>query len=64
MNDKIYKNRKKILTVATLITIAGVVLSFLKWGVEPEETIAGFLCGLGVFTIIFSLGIKNSNQKS
>ena len=61
MNEKIYNNRKKILIIAILITLTGIGLSFLKWGIEPEETIAGFLCGLGVFTLIFSLGLKKPN---
>ena len=45
MNKKLYKNRKPLLLIGVLLTIFGILLAYFKWGIEPEETISGVLCG-------------------
>ena len=45
--------RLVIYTGATLL-ISGGFTGYLYWGVEPQESIGGFLCGLGVSLILLS----------
>ncbi len=33
-------------------------MAFIFWGVEPQETIAGVLCGIGFSVTIFYLSLK------
>ncbi|APZ45670.1 hypothetical protein BW723_04870 [Polaribacter reichenbachii] len=58
MKIDFYTHRKKFLVFGILSLISGVLLAFLKWGIEPEETIAGTLCGVGLPIIIISLSSK------
>lgn len=60
MNLYFYNNRRKILFVGVLLIIIGVVIAYSKWGIEPEETIAGVLCGLGFGIAIISLSLKKA----
>lgn len=53
-----YRNRKKILILGIILILSGASLAFLKWGIEPEETIAGFLVGLGFGIFLISIGSK------
>ncbi|MCG1035055.1 hypothetical protein [Polaribacter sargassicola] len=62
LNQKIYKNRKKLVLIGFLLTFFGALLAYLKWGIEPEETIAGFLCGIGASLILFSFGLKKTKD--
>lgn len=63
MNHFLYNNRKKITFLGILFIIIGAVLAYLKWGIEPEETIAGVFCGLGFGLTILSLGMKKPEKK-
>jgi hypothetical protein len=62
MSQFLYKNKKAILLLGILLLLCGVVLAFSKWGIEPEETVAGFLCGLGFGVALISFGIKNPKK--
>jgi len=59
MNQFLYKNKKKITFLGILFLISGLFLAYLKWGIEPQETIAGFLCGLGFGISVLGFGLKN-----
>ncbi|CAL2102368.1 conserved protein of unknown function [Tenacibaculum sp. 190130A14a] len=58
MNQVVYRNRKKILIVSVFLLIIGFVMTYLKYGIEPWETIGGFLCGIGISFGIISLSSK------
>lgn len=58
MSKKVYKNKKIVLSTGSIFLLFGVLLAYNKWGLEPEETIAGVLCGLGLSLTILSFGIK------
>lgn len=58
MGKKVYKNKKVVLIIGAVFLISGAILAYYKWGIEPEETISGILCGLGLSLTILSFGIK------
>lgn len=58
MNLFFYRNRKKIQAFSILLLLLGAILAFLNWGIEPEETIAGFLVGLGFGILLLSFNLK------
>lgn len=60
MNSFFYKNRKKTLALGVVLLLSGVYLAFQKWGIEPQETLAGVLCGLGLGIVVISLSIKRT----
>ena len=62
MNKLLVKNKKTVIAIGILFCIVGVLLAYLKWGIEPEETIAGFLCGIGFSITILGLGIKKEQN--
>jgi len=49
------------LVLGILLLLCGSIIGILKWGIEPEETIAGFLCGLGLGVIIISFAQKTDH---
>lgn len=57
MKEKIYQNRKTIGFFSIFLFLIGLIMAYFYWETEPQETISGALCGLGLsFTIIaFSL---------
>lgn len=62
INKKHFKYRKEIILIGILLTISGAFLAYFKWGIEPQETIAGALCGVGFSLIIFTLGVKKPKE--
>jgi hypothetical protein len=58
MRTKIYNNRKLITLIGILILLGGIVMAIINWGIEPEETISGALCGFGFAITLFSFSIK------
>ncbi len=53
MKNKTYNNRKLIGKIGIITTIIGLISAYFYWGVEPQETISGFICGIGVSATIF-----------
>ena len=62
MNAYLYKNKLKITLLGVFSIITGTVLAYLKWGIEPEETIAGVFCGLGFGLTIIGLGLQKTKE--
>jgi hypothetical protein len=58
----IYKNRTKLLTLGILSILSGAFLAIKNRGIEPEETIASFLCGIGLGIALISDSIKNQKN--
>lgn len=60
MNLFFYKNRKKIIILGISLILFGAILAYLKWGIEPEETIAGVFFGVGLSISIFAFSLKGN----
>jgi len=59
--NRIYKHRIKIRSIGLLLLLSGIILAYFYYGIEPQETIGGFLCGLGLSVLLISVAIKKSN---
>ena len=60
MNLFFYKNRKKIIILGISLILFGAILAYLKWGIEPEETIAGVFSGVGLSISVFAFSLKGN----
>ena len=56
MKRFLYRNRNGVLSLAILMLLGGAYTGYIYYGTEPNETIGGFICGLGfgVLLIYFS----------
>ena len=54
MKLKIPSSRRIVVYAGVSLLISGGFSGYLYWGVEPQESIGGFLCGLGVSLILLS----------
>ena len=62
MNNFLIINQKRVIAFGIILIVLGVVFAYIKWGEEPEETIAGVLCGLGFGLTIIGLGIQKPKK--
>lgn len=60
MKKILYRNRNVVLVLAIVLFLAGAYMAYVFWGVEPQETYAGYLIGFGVGTLVIYSAIKNS----
>ena len=54
MKLKTPSSRGVVIYIGIPLLISGGFTGYLYWGVEPQESIGGFLCGLGVSLILLS----------
>ena len=54
MKLKTPSSKRLVIYMGVLLLISGSFMGYLYWGVESQETIGGFLCGLGVSLILLS----------
>jgi len=54
MKLKITSSKRLVIYTGVTLLISGGFTGYLYWGVEPQESIGGFLCGLGVSLILLS----------
>ena len=54
MKLKIPSSKRLVIYTGITLLISGGFTGYLYWGVEPQESIGGFLCGLGVSLILLS----------
>jgi hypothetical protein len=54
MKLKIPSSKRLVIYTGVTLLISGGFTGYLYWGVEPQESIGGFLCGLGVSLILLS----------
>ena len=54
MKLKIPSSRRIFVYSSVSLLISGGFTGYLYWGEEPQESIGGFLCGLGVSLILLS----------
>ena len=54
MKLKIPSSKRLVIYTGVTLLISGGFTGYLYWGLEPQESIGGFLCGLGVSLILLS----------
>ena len=54
MKLKIPSSKRLVIYTGVTLLISGGFTGYLYWGQEPQESIGGFLCGLGVSLILLS----------
>ena len=54
MNSQTPFSERLVIITGVILLISGGFTGYLYWGVEPQESIGGFLCGLGVSLILLS----------
>ena len=54
MKLKTPSSRRIVIYIGITLLISGGFTGYLYWGLEPQESIGGFLCGLGVSLILLS----------
>jgi len=54
MNLKTPFSERLVIFTGVVLLISGGFTGYLYWGLEPQESIGGFLCGLGVSLILLS----------
>jgi uncharacterized membrane protein len=57
-----YRNKNKFFVLGLLINFLSIVLADTKWSIATEESIAGFLCALGIGTILLSVRLKKTKN--
>lgn len=62
LNMKIYNSRKKILFSSIFIFLIGFIVAYFYWGIEPHETIGGFLCGIGLGFSVLAISLKKPQE--
>jgi|MDSY01.1.fsa_nt_gb hypothetical protein len=59
MKENVYKNRNLIKSIAIITLFLGGFIAFNFWGIEPQETISGVLCGVSIGILLISFSLKN-----
>ena len=54
MKLKTPSSKRLVIYTGVSLLISGGFTGYLYWGEEPQESIGGFLCGLGVSLILLS----------
>jgi len=54
MKFKTLSSKRFLVYTGFILFVSGGFTGYLYWGVEPQDTIGGFLCGLGVSLILLS----------
>ena len=54
MKFKTLSSKRLLVYTGFILFVSGGFIGYLYWGVEPQDTIGGFLCGLGVSLILLS----------
>ena len=54
MKFKTLSSKRLLVYTGFILFVSGGFTGYLYWGVEPQDSIGGFLCGLGVSLILLS----------
>ena len=58
MKESVSRNRKLIRIIAIIILFLGGFIAYNFWGIEPQETISGLLCGVSIPILLISFSLK------
>jgi len=60
MKIKPYFFKCLIFYIGITLLVTGGFMGYLYWGVEPQESIGGFLCGTGLSLLLFYIISKKN----
>jgi len=62
MKNKLEQNIKTLKYCSIITTIIGLILAYIYYGIEPLETISGFIVGVSLSFLIITLTYKYQNN--
>jgi len=62
MKLKIPSSKRLVIYTGVTLLISGGFTGYLDWGVEPQESIGGLLCGTGLSILLFYIISKKTND--
>ena len=60
MKLKTPSSRRFVIYTAVTLLSSGGFTGYLYWGIEPQESIGGFLCGTGLSLLLFYIISKKN----
>jgi len=58
MQEKLYLHKNIIIFCFGIVFFLGIIMAYFYWNIEPQETIAGILCGIGISGFLLSFSLK------
>ena len=62
MKLKIPSSKRLFINTGITLIISGGFTGYLYWGLEPQESIGGLLCGTGLSILLFYIISKKTND--
>ena len=62
MKLKTPSSRGVVIYIGITLLISGGFTGYLYWGLEPQESIGGLLCGTGLSILLFYIISKKTND--
>ena len=62
MNSQTPFSERLVIITGVILLISGGFTGYLYWGVEPQESIGGLLCGTGLSILLFYIISKKTND--
>lgn len=62
MKNTIYNYRKTLRLIGIVALTIGLLMAYFYWNIEPQESISGVFCGIGVSMIIIFSSLKKPNK--
>jgi hypothetical protein len=59
MKFKTLSSKRLLVYTGFILFVSGGFMEYLYWGIEPQESIGGFLCGTGLSLLLFYIIKKN-----
>ena len=60
MNSQTPFSERLVIITGVILLISGGFTGYLYWGVEPQESIGGLLCGTGLSILLFYIISKKN----
>ena len=62
MNSQTPFSERLVIITGVILLISGGFTGYLYWGLEPQESIGGLLCGTGLSLLLFYIISKKIND--